>query len=421
MMKVDYLIYMIGATVSYLNVALIYSKITNTKFKINLFNIILLAIMGILNAYITIHLPIAVKPIYNLVCFGVAIRLSSKETFKGIIYYTFAIWLIGILLDILFMALFSIAFNYLLKLWPKWGILIISLSLQVLLNLLFRIKRLKNRIVIIKEKIFLIKNIIWMFLLTIFVVLLFGIFAFKNLSSLGYVSLFIYLLILTIILIGFLLKILFEEKTYKITIDNLLNNNSYYLELSNESRVFKHNLIHNLNSLKTVSNSKTNTLIDDLINEYNSSKESNVNVENLPNGINGLICKMIYSNNKKLNVVTNNYLKSNLFDVLTPRKYNKLYETIGVCLDNAISASIKSKEKILQIVITEDDSSVVVKIANTFESSLEIDKIGNIDYTTKRSGHGLGLYSLFSKKNVRLKTSIINNIFENQIIVRKIK
>ena len=114
-------------------------------------------------------------------------------------------------------------------------------------------------------------------------------------------------------------------------------------------------------------------------------------------------------------------MDSDLFDVLTPRKYNKLCETLGICLDNAVSASSKSKEKILQIVILENEKNVVIKVTNTFNSSLEIDKLGSLNYTTKKNGHGIGLYSLFGRKDVTLKSSIINNLFESQITIKKKK
>ena len=421
MMKVDYLVYAIGGIISYLNVTLIFCKINNLKYKFNIIHLFILLVMGILNAYITIHFPIAFKPIYNLLCLYVSINFASKRSFKETIYYVSLIWFTGIILDIFFMALFSVFFNYILKIWPKWGMLFISLFLQLILNIIFRFKNINLLVIKFKNKITLVKNIVWIFILTIFTVILFGIFAFKNKNSLSYVTIFIFLLLLSISFIVFLIKILIEEKTYKITIDNLLNNNSYYLDLNTKDRLLKHNLIHNLNSIKSVSDKKANVLIDDLIKDINNNSITK-DLDNLPNGINGLICKTIYlRKNKPLNIAVNNYLKSDLFEVLSPRRYNKLCEAIGVCLDNAVTASEQSKEKILQVVLSEDDSTIRIKIINTFKTSLEVDKLGTINYTTKNSGNGLGLYSLLGKRDIKIKTSIINSLFENLIIVKKIK
>ena len=142
----------------------------------------------------------------------------------------------------------------------------------------------------------------------------------------------------------------------------------------------------------------------------------------LPNGINGIICRKLYNDNKvKLEYVINNYIKSDLFDVLWPRKYNRLCETIGLVLDNAVNASSKSKEKMLHIILLEDENMIKIKVINTFNDSLDVDKIGALNYTTNNNGHGLGLYSLIGKKDVLLTTKIINNLFECTIEAKKIK
>jgi sensor histidine kinase regulating citrate/malate metabolism len=213
---------------------------------------------------------------------------------------------------------------------------------------------------------------------------------------------------------------MYDEKIYKNTVDNLLDNNKYYLEVNNQDRVFKHNIIHRLNSIKSVGDKDANKLIDDLIDDYNLNSMPNMSIDILPNGINGIISRIIYGRKiDGLQIAVNNYLKSDLFSVLSPRKYNKLCESIGVCLDNALTATSSSKEKVLQVAILESKSSVIVKIINTFDSSLEVDKLGVMNYTTKKGGHGLGIYSLLGRKDVIVKTSIINDLFENQIIVKK--
>ena len=422
MMNVDYVVYTIGGLVSYLNNALIYCRVTNRKFKFKMSYLFLLIIMGFLNAVVTMHLPIAIKPIYNLICLGLSIYFVKKDTIKSILFFVFVIWFLGVFLDILFMSLFSVAFKYLLDNWPKLGILVISLLLQVILYLFFRIKKFSSFIIKIKDKLGTIKNVVWMFLLIIFLVILFGVFAYKNISNMGYVFLFTALLIYSLFLGIFLLKILYEERTFKITIDNLLKNNKYYLEINNQDRVFKHNIIHRLSGIQSTADNKTTKLIDDIIKDYNLSSLPNKSIDTLPNGINGIICRAIYGNkDRDLNFAINNYLKSDLFEALTPRKYNKLCETLGVCLDNALGATRKTKEKILQVVMIENQSSIIIKIINTFDSSLEIDNLGSINYTTKKEGHGLGLYSLLGRKDVVLKTAVINNLFENQITIKKTK
>ena len=419
-MKVDYIVYSLGAIISYLNIILIYGKIINKKIKFNTLFLLMLVIMGIINGFVIVRLPVAIKPVYNLVCLFILNYLVFKSDYKRILFYILIIWINGCILDIVFMAFFAGGFEYLLKVWPHWGILIISLFLQVILNMVFRIKKYKSLVIKLEKELSLINNIIWLFLIVIFLVVFFTVTAFSNVTTSKNVLTLLLLLFITIFLTSFLLKILYEEKTFKITIENLLNNNKYYLEVNAENRIFKHNIIHRLNSIKSVSTDKTNKLIDDLITDYNVNNLPNRSIDILPNGINGIISRIIYGKKiSNLDLAINNYLESDLFDVLTPRQYNKLCETIGICLDNALSATEKSKEKILQVLILENENSIVIKIINTFDNSLEIDKLGTMDYSTKKDGHGLGLYSLLRRKEVIVKTSIINNLFENQITIKK--
>ena len=319
------------------------------------------------------------------------------------------------------MSLFSLALNKLLALYPEWGILFISLGLQIILFFLFKIKKIRKFVNKLKEKIDAIHNSVILYVLIMFLIILFGVFAFKNMSSLSRVFLFTLLLISCIMVTLYFIKIRHDELTFKKTIFNLLENNNYYISENTKNRVFRHNIIHKLNSIKSVGDKSVNKLINDIIKE-NKISSINVDADLLPNGINGIISNIIYNRNTKdFNIVISNCLHSNLLEVLSPRKYNKLCEMLGVCLENAMGACEKTKEKILQIMILEDDSNVTINITNTFNSKLEVDKIGSLNYTTKNKGHGLGLYSLFEKRNVIVKSSIVNDLFKTKLIIKKIK
>ena len=414
------IVHIMGTFISYLNNASIYRHIVASKNKINIFNILTYLLMSVINILVIVKLPLFIKPIYNLVCLGIVLYFIKKDSFVSITYYVFVLWLVGILLDILFMSFISIGLKYVLNKYPIIGMFIISLLLQLVLNLIFRIKKLINLVTKIKNKIASVNNITWIFLVIMGLIVFFAVLAFSNANASNNVLMILLLAVIVLLMGIFLLKILYEEKIFKTTIENLLENNKYYLEVNTQDRIFKHNIIHRLNSIKTTADDKTIKSIDSLIKDYNLNSVPNKNIDVLPNGINGIISRIIYGQKKNnLNIAINNYLKSDLFNALTPRKYNKLCETLGICLDNAVSAASKSNEKILQIIIIEDDSNIVIKIINTFKSSLEVDKVGTLSYTTKKNGHGLGLFSLIGRRDVILKTSIINNLFENKVTIKK--
>ena len=412
----------VGTLVGYLNNSLIYCNITNHKFRFKILYFLLIIALSVFNVLVILKLPVIVKVIYNLICLFISLFTIKKDSFKSILYYVFILWLFGVLIDIICSIALLPVFTFILKKWPVFGMLLLTVFVQIILNLVFRIKKIKSLVIKFKNKLDMVKNVIWIFSIMIFIVILFGFFAYKRNASLSSSSLFLMMLVISIMLSFFLIKVLSDEKEFKRTIIHLLDNNSYYIKENKENSVFRHNIIHELNSLKTVANDKTSKLIDDIIKKNKLANNNNKNEEVLPNGINGLISKSIYSKeNSKCNIVINNYLESDLFNVLSPRRYNKLCETLGICLDNAISASLLSKEKILHICILEDETSISIKISNTFKDELEIDKLGTANYTTKKDGHGLGLYSMTGKRGVKVKSSIVNNLFENQIIVKKVK
>ena len=412
----------IGTFISYLNIGFIYSNVIGQKFKIKIPSLLIIAFLSLLNVFLILNLPMVLKLLCNIISIGLILFFTKKDNIKAILYFVFILWFIGALIDIVISSLLIVFVKGLLIKYPNLGLFIMSLVIQIIYNLFFRITPIKKVIMRLKNIIIQIKSVIWIFILMIIMVIVFGLFAFKNYSSLGAMSLFLFLLFISVLLGLFLLKNLYEELIFKNTINNLLENNKYYVESNIKSRVFKHNIIHELNGIKSVADKKTNKLIDGIIKD-NMLESTNSNYDDvLPNGINGIICRKLYNDNKvKLEYVINNYIKSDLFDVLWPRKYNRLCETIGLVLDNAVNASSKSKEKMLHIILLEDENMIKIKVINTFNDSLDVDKIGALNYTTNNNGHGLGLYSLIGKKDVLLTTKIINNLFECTIEAKKIK
>ena len=249
----------------------------------------------------------------------------------------------------------------------------------------------------------------------------FTIYDFIQKFGLNSLSLEIYLLFfsITIFLIMFLNR---EYNNYelKVTNENIIRNNEFYLTIINDYRMLKHNLIHQLNGVKSVSNEKGQELINDLIQEYNQNTKTIQNMQKMPMGISGIVYEKIYGfENNELSIGIDNNINSNVYDELTPKSYNLLCEALGILLDNALEATEKTKEKILMIDMKETEESYHIKIINTFQTVLDIDALGTLKYTTKKTGHGIGLFSLIGRKKLKIKTSIINDLFFNEIIIEK--
>lgn len=343
-----------------------------------------------------------------------------KKSVKETIYYGFVIWLTGMIIDVIIMLknLFlhiEIADIYLMR-------AIDTFILVWLLILIVNIKPFKKGMKKLYKK---IEKQDFSYLKIIFIIAMILILGFTLrdcvLASKANNNLIV-LIIMTLILIFLYINKEYTNFSLNQTEKQLIKNNEFYMEVISEYKILKHNIIHQLNGIKSVSNKQSIELIDDIIQEYNKKFTTTSNINKMPVGINGLVYEKVYSfNNKKLKLEIDNNIESKIFDNLTPRSYNLLCEALGILLDNALEAASNSKEKIIMIDMNENENVYCVKIINTFSNHLDIEQLGSLNYTTKDSGHGIGLFSLFGRKKLKIKTSIINNLFQNEIMVEKKK
>lgn len=231
---------------------------------------------------------------------------------------------------------------------------------------------------------------------------------------------------LTILMVSVILLICvyvvreYENYSLKETNDNLIKSNEFYIKIVEEYEIYKHNINHKLNGVKSVANKEAVKLIEDIMeNEKKEKKYYNYKMKNLPIGIARIIYEKIFEcKEPKLNLGVDNLIETKVFEELSPRNYNLLCESIGILMENALEAAIKTKDKIIMIDMRENEKSYQITIINTFTEVLDIEKIGSKKYTTKKTGHGIGLFSI-GKKKIKVKTSIINDLFVNEIIVLK--
>ena len=114
-----------------------------------------------------------------------------------------------------------------------------------------------------------------------------------------------------------------------------------------------------------------------------------------------------------------NEITGNILKKIGPREYNLFCNALGISLDNALESTIKCTEKMIFIEFKETPQKITIRIINTFKNRIDLDKLGTRYYTSKKEGHGLGLYSLFDKKRITIFTKINNNKFINTISVIK--
>lgn len=210
-------------------------------------------------------------------------------------------------------------------------------------------------------------------------------------------------------------RIMVLKLTNKLLEENNLTNKKVITEYS----ILKHNFESKLLGIKDVANKEAKTLIDDLLEDTNSSVYIKNDINAMPLGINGLVMGKLAKHEKSnVNISITNDITSNILDVVSPRSYNLFCESLGISLDNALESAKNTKEKLVYLEFKETDTEIKITVINTFSGGVDLDSLGEVNYTSKRKGHGLGLYSLF-RKNLNIKTSIKNNLFINDIAIKK--
>lgn len=225
-------------------------------------------------------------------------------------------------------------------------------------------------------------------------------------------------------MLGFVLITVLISKSYKIMVLKLTNkileeNNLTNKKVITEYSILKHNFESKLLGIRDIANKEAKVLIDDLLEDTNSSVYIKNDINAMPLGINGLVMGKLAKHEKSnINISITNDIKSNILEVVSPRSYNLFCEALGVSLDNALESAKNTKEKIVYLEFKETSTEIRLIVINTFSGGVDLDYLGEINYTSKKKGHGLGLYSLF-RKNLNIKTTIKNNLFINDISIKK--
>ena len=103
------------------------------------------------------------------------------------------------------------------------------------------------------------------------------------------------------------------------------------------------------------------------------------------------------------------------------KEIKELGKILGVYLDNAIEASVKSEDKKLGFEAYLIDNKVKIIISNTYKGELSKEKIGNEIYSTKgkNRGHGLLLVKeiVSNNKMFNIDTEITDSLYIQSLTI----
>lgn len=421
---IELLICFIATLILHFAEIFLFGKLSNKKFDWNIKCFAIMLIFVILQVTLNIFGLQGIGTIFTVVYFYFMFQQIFHCTKTESQNYSVIIWAICLLIDSLVMLVVS---NFGMQgFYEKSANLSKSAGTIIMSFLLVIIGKIKPFIIFINNKIYkkmckLNISVKYIFL----VIILFAYIAVtssNNLYNRFLVTLLFIFGVLLIIVIIILLTMYYQIVTLKITNEILEKNNEVNQKAICQFRILKHNLESQLMGVKTVANKKARNLLDNLIKEYNESFYIKHDINSMPLGINGLVYEKLYKYNEdNIEISITNKIKSKILDTVGPRSYNLFCEALGVTLNNALESAKESKDKLVYIEFRENKEVIQMKIMNTFTGSIDLDKLGTVNYTSKSKGHGLGLYSLFGRKNLTITTSIKNNLFVNNIKVKKLK
>lgn len=399
---------------------LCFQKLNKTKFKINFKNILILIFASIIVCITNLFAKIEIKSLIVFIIMCINFKLLFNLNMKKTAISYLIIFLILMILEIIITNILSITgllnssedANYLTIV--KMLLSIIVSAFEYIIFSIKPINKLLKKLLRVLENFTSILNFSFLMYLAILTIGILNI----NKFSTDYST---QLIIILIIIFAFLFAIIIKSKAHEEILKNsnqkLIDYNERYSRFLDEYKIYKHNIKHKLAGIKTFGNKKINALIDDLLEEETHFTMKNNNLYNVPKGIKGIVAEKLY--NVNISVIVDNKIVGDPFIKLSPKEFNSVSEAIGICLDNAVEASLETDNPIITFNLYEDNEYVYIKTGNNFCNRIDIDELGDKYYSTKSRGSGLGLFSIIQNKLIKEKISIINDFYYIELKIKK--
>lgn len=378
---------------------------------------------------VNVKIKIPVIYFFLIIIFKLIFKDKTFDTFlKTFLVYAVLImcdFLISIILIVL--PSFQVSKDWLLLIFK--GIYTIVVSLIVFkifefdkFNLMF--KRMTN---IFNEKVnYFLFTILFLSFLGFYIISYYNFFRKSAENFMFSFVLFCIFMILLVLLISEFFKIKTKDEEQK----QLLKIMGDYEIILDKTRENRDEMINNLLVLKGEKNKNSrryNDILDELIKQYDTNKMSSYSgLYKLPNGLKGLVYyKIARIKNNDVNFRT--IISDKMYDEfnnLDTKIYYKVCKIMGILIDNAVEASINSKEKTLLIYIYEQcNGNIVISIENSYNALLDIHDINKKGYSTKGKNRGLGLFianrTIEEEKLLRLRQYVFESTFISELKIIK--
>lgn len=405
-----------------------YSFISKEKFKYNFKNIVCVIITSTLFLINNSHNSTIIKVpiiILNLLIF---FKIVFNGRLRNIVIYTFTLYLALVFFDFMFSFIFhwlnaitapDLSRNYLIM----GGFTLLITFLTSLFCKLKFVRKFSDLIINLSKNNYV--NVLVISLIILFIVIL----STKLSLEYDYEKFLFNLLLLSV----FLFFIVFafvknhlaqKEKQEK---ETLLEFISKYEKIIDENRINKHEMLNNLIILRGFEDKNTeeyNKVLDDLIVTYDNNSDACIkNISKLTTGLKGILYYKINDmRNKNINLNVNISKRvSSPLEKLPLDEYVILSRIIGIVMDNALEASIKSKEKFVMIEVFEQNDNVIIIIENSYNNKVNVNDLKKKNFSTKGKSRGLGLYiaNMLLKKSKHIEmTQHAEELFITKLTIK---
>lgn len=338
-----------------------------------------------------------------------------KKDISNSVYYTIVyellVFICEIIISVVFVSIFKINISGYEKF--QFSLLIFSICNCLMVYLLSKIKVLNKSIQ--KLNLIISKNQKdWVYIIIIIILLSFLIVFNKNNLGSG-INYYINAGMVIFIIASFVYVI--YNKFQMQAIEDKYNESMEYVlryeKIINEQGKKNNEYNNQLMVIKGYINKpeRLSEYLDEVIGEHKTGQNYTVKqLGFLPDGgVKGLLyhkLSKMEDNNIKYYLYVDQNLKDKDIESFDLKTYRDLTKLLGVFLDNAIDAALKSEEKEIEVELKDKDDCLLLTISNTYDKNTDINKVGKSGFTTKGVGHGFGLSIVkdIAKTNSEIET-----------------
>lgn len=399
---------------------LAYQSFSDNKIKFSHNNCILILLTSFVISVNNLYNPIiAINALVSATIYLVMYKIMFKESWLRTICKSCLMTLISFVLD----PVLSITISFVCKNIEELNMNTMSkLFLTILFSYtyykIFKIKRINKTLKSLLTLLEGSKKILIYFTMLILVAHAYNIMMVYNYVDYKY---YISLLVLIIFISYFSYIFIHEIYDNKALIikNKYLNDNLHnYQKTADNYRTLKHNLKNDLFIIDRAKDKES--AIKKIYEKYNQEEEWVNNISSFPSGLQGIIfLKMQLAETNNIKFFMDNKIDFEKLEESTDI-FLDTCEVIAICLDNAIEASTDAEEKIICMGLYKDDDYYTIDITNSFNNFIDVDKLGEKNYSTKNRNSGLGLNYIDNlNKDIKIKRIISDKNFKTIITIKK--